>query len=55
MGPRGNGLRESFQSAGLSLWTRAPVVGIRGHSLPRRAFTSSLVAGPYPPGRFGIG
>jgi hypothetical protein len=40
MGPRGNGLQESFHSVGLSLWARAPVVGMRAHSLPRRAFTS---------------
>ena len=48
MGPRGNGLRESFHSAGLSLWARAPVVGIRGHSLHRRAFTSSGLEPPEP-------
>ena len=46
MGPRGNGLRESFQSAGLSLWTRAPGDGMPGHSPPRRAFTSSGAVRP---------
>jgi Zn-dependent oligopeptidase len=33
MGQRRNGLQESFHSAGLSLWTRAPGDGMAGHSL----------------------
>ena len=46
MGSRGNGLRESFHSAGLNRWTAAPGIGMLGHSLPRRVFTSYTGGSP---------